>query len=255
MRLRTRTASSCDAHRSPVLEKSLARRILKARRQARKDLRLRAPLRKPERTMRFRPARWRTALIALAFLASSPEAATADPDWPAEGIRPPAFQAALAAMAKHRAEITNLHIMAIIDFGLPSSEPRLFVLERDTGKVMSYLVAHGVGSDPGHTGLATKFSNERNSRASSIGAYLTGEPYEGEHGHSLRLRGLDPTNDNAEARAIVIHGANYVIAGTSLLGRSWGCPAVEPRYVRAIVDELRGGALLFVYAASDLTRS
>lgn len=165
--------------------------------------------------------------------------------WPNKGVRPSVFQKAMAALKAHAEDITNEHVMAIIDYGLPSSQPRLFVLERDTGRVMSYLVAHGIGSDPDHTGMAKMFANSRDSHASSLGAYVTEDPYTGEHGLSLRLKGLDPTNDNAEVRAIVIHGADYVRPGVPLLGRSWGCPAVEPKVAGRLVDELRGGSLIF----------
>ncbi len=65
----------------------------------------------------------------------------------------------MAALKAHAVDVTNEHVMAIIDYGLPSNKPRLFVLERDTGRVMSYLVAHGKGSDPDHTGMATTFAN------------------------------------------------------------------------------------------------
>ncbi|MFZ1990247.1 MAG: murein L,D-transpeptidase catalytic domain family protein [Alphaproteobacteria bacterium] len=168
-----------------------------------------------------------------------------DMSWPSAGIRPAVFKAAMAAYRAHSPYVTNDHVMAIIDYGLPSSTPRLFVLERDTGRVMSYLVAHGVGSDPDHTGVARNFANTKDSRASSLGAYVTESPYTGQHGLSLRLKGLDPTNDNAEARAIVLHGAEYVQPGAPVIGRSWGCPAVEPSVATRLVEELRGGSLLF----------
>lgn len=168
--------------------------------------------------------------------------------WPSAGIRPSVFQQAMEARKAHAVEVTNDHVMAIIDYGLPSNKPRLFVLERDTGRVVSYLVAHGKGSDPEHTGVATVFANSPASHASSLGTYVTKNPYTGEHGLSLRLKGLDPTNDKAEARAIVIHGADYVRPGIELLGRSWGCPAVELQIAPRLVEELRGGSL--IYAAN-----
>ncbi len=77
---------------------------------------------------------------------------------------------------------------------------------------------------------------------------MTEEPYSGAHGLSLRLKGLDPTNDKAEARAIVIHGASYVRPDVPLLGRSWGCPAVDPHVAGRLVEELKGGSL--IYAAN-----
>jgi hypothetical protein len=91
-------------------------------------------------------------------------------------------------------------------------------------------VAHGQRSG---ADKAVKFSNTNNSFQSSIGFYITGETYNGQHGRSLRLDGVDDGfNDNARKRAIVVHGADYVSQGTinalGRLGRSQGCPAVAP---------------------------
>ena len=193
---------------------------------------------------RFQAAGIALAAVLTAALMLPNTAFAGDTSWPSAGIRPAVFKAAMAAFREHSPDVTNDHVMAIIDYGLPSSAPRLFVLERDTGRVLSYLVAHGVGSDPDHTGMATNFANTKDSRASSLGTYVTGDPYTGGHGLSLRLKGLDATNDNAEARAIVLHGAEYVHPGT-VIGRSWGCPAVEPSVAGRLVEELKGGSLLF----------
>jgi hypothetical protein len=54
-------------------------------------------------------------------------------------------------------------------------------------------------------------SNDPGSKQSSLGLFATAEIYDGQHGRSLRLYGLEPgINDNALARALVIHGADYV---------------------------------------------
>lgn len=136
--------------------------------------------------------------------------------------------------------------MAVIDYRLPSNRPRLFLIDTKSGETESYLVAHGRGSDPDFEGVATRFSNEAESKSSSLGAYITAEPYVGGHGLSLRLKGLEETNSRAEERAIVLHGASYVAPGRKVLGRSWGCPAVEMRHIKKLVERLKGGALLFV---------
>jgi hypothetical protein len=113
----------------------------------------------------------------------------------------------------------------------------------------AHLVAHGQGSDPGHTGWLEHFSNEPRSNATSAGTYLTGERYVGAHGDSLRLDGLDPTNDNAAARAIVVHSAWYVserIAAThGVLGRSQGCLAVANSSLEEIMRRLGPGRLIY----------
>jgi hypothetical protein len=111
------------------------------------------------------------------------------------------------------------------------------------------LVAHGRNTGEAR---AERFSNTEGSHMSSIGLFKTLQPYYGSNGYSLRLSGLDPGfNDNALARAIVMHGAPYVSAAIAervgRLGRSWGCPAVRPEVARTVIDTLKGGALLFAY--------
>src|SRR3546814_16655006 len=76
-----------------------------------------------------------------------------------------------------------------------------------SGRMTAHHVAHGRGSDPTHCGWLQNFSNEYESLATSRGAYVTGDFYNGKYGYSLRLSGLDPTNSNALGRAIVVHSA------------------------------------------------
>lgn len=164
----------------------------------------------------------------------------------ADGPRPEVLQAALAAQKMHAHNLVKTSILAIIDYSLPSNAPRLFIVDPRTGETEKFLVAHGRGSDPDFTGLATRFSNRAQSLMSSLGAFATGGTYSGAHGLSLKLVGLEPSNDRAEERAIVLHGADYVEPGRRVLGRSWGCPAVEQRFVKHIIDRLKGGALLYI---------
>jgi hypothetical protein len=118
----------------------------------------------------------------------------------------------------------------------------------ESGSITSFLVSHGRGSDPDHSGWLQRFSNAPGSNASSRGAYLTGEHYTGKHGRSMRLIGLDPTNNNAEKRAIVVHGAWYVhpamIREHGQLGRSEGCFAFAESEVDVILQRLGPGRLL-----------
>jgi hypothetical protein len=143
----------------------------------------------------------------------------------------------------HQKIISNKQFIGIIDFRPHSSKERFFVIDLESGKIEKYLVAHGKNSDPNFDGLATKFSNVIDSKMSSLGFYLSAETYEGEHGYSLRLDGLSDSNSNARERAIVIHSADYVYPGEKI-GRSYGCPAVEPRYHRQIINKLKEGALI-----------
>lgn len=151
---------------------------------------------------------------------------------------------ALSYFDSHSSTIKNKNVIGIIDFKQHSSKERFYIIDLDTGQVDKYLVAHGKNSDPDYDGFATIFSNAPGSETSSIGFYLTAETYEGGHGYSLALDGISSTNSNARSRSIVIHPADYVTPGDKI-GRSWGCPALEPRYSAQIIDQIKGGALIY----------
>ncbi len=144
----------------------------------------------------------------------------------------------------HSSQIKNQRLMGIIDFKQHNSKERFYIIDMESGRVETYLTAHGKNSDPDYDGYATKFSNTPDSLMSSLGFYLTAETYNGSNGYSLRLDGLSSTNSNARARAIVIHGADYVRPG-SKIGRSYGCPALEMRYHADLINRLKGGSLLY----------
>jgi hypothetical protein len=110
-------------------------------------------------------------------------------------------------------------------------------------------VAHGKGSGDNY---ATRFSNREGSRQSSLGLFEATTTYMGKHGYSLRLKGLEKGfNDHALQRSIVIHGAWYVTeafaARYGRLGRSWGCPTLDPSVAKKLIDTIKGGTLVFVY--------
>lgn len=163
-----------------------------------------------------------------------------------------AEDAADGYLAAH--EVARPHLLTIIDYSLPSTAPRLWVLDRERRNVLFHrLVAHGQGSGENY---ATRFSNREGSLQSSLGLFLTEESYVGRNGYSMRLRGLEPgINDRARERTIVLHGAPYAraefVRQHGRLGRSWGCPAVEPEIARELIDLLRDGSLLFVYGNDD----
>lgn len=141
-------------------------------------------------------------------------------------------------------------VLGVIDYSLPSTRPRFWLIDGRTGKVeRSELVTHGQGSGDLR---ATRFSNTPGSHRSSLGLFVTGETYTGRHGLSLRLHGLEPgANDAAYERAIVMHGAWYATrehaARFGRLGRSLGCPALAPDVTPEVLDALANGAALFVY--------
>jgi L,D-transpeptidase catalytic domain/Rv2525c-like, glycoside hydrolase-like domain len=144
---------------------------------------------------------------------------------------------------------------AIANFDLKSTQPRLFLFDVRDRRVQSYLCAHGMGSEgPTDDGFASVFSNRPGSNCTSLGVYLCAETYHGKHGFSMRLDGLQPTNSNARARAIVVHGANYVspefITLTGRIGRSDGCLAVENRFVTEVVSALTGGSLVLAWSSN-----
>lgn len=152
-------------------------------------------------------------------------------------------------LARNKSTVWLRDSVGIADFSLPSSEPRFFVVDMIGGKIRPFLVAHGRGSDPEHEGVLRRFSNEFESFASSRGAFLTHTWYEGMHGPSMRLYGLDPDNSNAEARAIVVHGAWYanpdMIEKWGKLGRSDGCFAFPEGDLMEIIARLGPGRLIY----------
>ena len=140
--------------------------------------------------------------------------------------------------------------LAVIDYSLPSSEPRLWVFDLPRNELMfEELVSHGRGSGDA---MATTFSNTPESYQSSLGLFRTMNTYYGRNGYSLRLEGLEAgVNDLAYQRAIVIHGADYVsesfIEQTGRLGRSHGCPAVRQEVTYPLIDSIKEEQYLFVY--------
>jgi hypothetical protein len=159
-----------------------------------------------------------------------------------------ALQAAHTAAQKGLVQRDDL--LTVIDYSLPSTQPRLFVFNLATRKLLfRELVAHGKNSGGN---VPSFFSNSTGSLASSLGLFVTADPYIGGNGYSLRLKGLEEgINDMAWNRAIVMHGASYVsetaIKILGRLGRSWGCPAVRPEIAHKIIDTVRGGTAVFAY--------
>jgi len=140
-------------------------------------------------------------------------------------------------------------IVGVADFGVHSSQARFHFANLEAGTVSSHLVAHGLGSDPGHDGWLHWFSNEVGSNATSRGAYISYEWYKGKYGTSIRLGGLDAENSNALDRAIVLHAADYAtpgfLAAHGVLGRSNGCFAMAPDDFPYALVQLSGGRLIY----------
>ncbi len=169
------------------------------------------------------------------------------------------FQKALVGYLNLKQEHKVLKSMlTIVDFTRSSREKRLWVIDLAEKKLLfNTLVAHGQGSGDD---MAQSFSNTEETHQSSLGFYVTDETYQGKHGLSLRLNGLDQGyNSNARQRAIVLHGAEYVsqefINQHGRLGRSYGCPAVPVALTPQIIDSVKGKSCLFINGADPLYTS
>lgn len=151
-------------------------------------------------------------------------------------------------LAQHK--VRKEQYLTICDFSQPSSKKRLYIIDVENNKVLfNTYVAHGRNSG---AEFATKFSNTPESLQSSLGFYITDATYIGEHGLSLRVKGLEPGfNDKAYERSIVIHGAEYVDAARAragvFMGRSFGCPAVPQKESQSIINTIRDGSCLFIF--------
>jgi hypothetical protein len=170
----------------------------------------------------------------------------------APGLRAEVLRLALdaAQSAAERGLVAHRNMLAVIDYSLPSSQPRLFVFDLAKRQLLfRELVAHGRNSGGDR---ASFFSNSSGSLATSLGLFVTADTYFGNNGYSLRLKGLEEgVNDMAWDRLIVLHGASYVsneaIHALGRLGRSWGCPAVRKEVADKIINTLRGGSAVFAY--------
>jgi len=177
-------------------------------------------------------------------------------DLGSKGMKQAVFMTAMQGFKKLVAtgKVQNDDFITIADFSQPSTEKRLYVINVHSKQVLfNTLVAHGK-----NTGslMAKNFSNNASSLQSSPGFYVTEDTYNGGNGYSLRLNGLERNiNDNALARAVVMHGAPYVSESFAnsmgYLGRSWGCPAVPPAQTKAIINTIKGGSCLFIYTTED----
>lgn len=171
---------------------------------------------------------------------------------PSEGLDPDVLRLALTAVqcGVRSGDLEAPPTLTIIDYSKPSTEPRLWVFEMATGKLLfRELVAHGRNTGEN---MARRFSDTLNSRQSSIGLFRTDATYVGSNGYSLRLDGLEPGfNARARERAIVVHGAAYVsetLARTNgRIGRSWGCPALRTAVAKQLIDTIQGGGVIFSY--------
>lgn len=167
---------------------------------------------------------------------------------------------ALASYEKHVCRLgsgTGPSMIVVVDFAKRSADPRLYVLDLESGQGIDtpVVVAHGIGSDPDDDGYADAFGNVYDSWMSSLGAARGGELYHGRNGLSLRLDGLDPSNSEMRGRDIVVHSYaperrryfsySLMSARGGKPGTSEGCFVVEPHRRDWLYDRLRDGGFIY----------
>jgi len=171
-----------------------------------------------------------------------------------------AFSKAVGFLRAHWSQFSNRRFITIIDYTKPSTSRRLFLINMESGEVQRFPVSHGKNSGWLY---ATRFSNRPESHQSPLGFFRTGRKYYGGHGPSLELNGLQKAiNDNTFCRGIVMHGAHYAgwgavaasrAYGPGRLGRSLGCPAIPVEVAENVIDRIKGGSLLYMYAKNAET--
>jgi len=162
------------------------------------------------------------------------------------GLKRAIFEKAVAYYEKNRLTVSNPRYAVVVDFSQHSSKKRFYLFDLATGKVERHNVSAGKNSDPDGDGWATRFSNISGSKMSSLGVYRTYVTYNGGNGYSMRLKGMESTNSKALSRAIVVHPANYVSNSASRAGRSWGCPALDPKVSRSVIDRIKNGSIFVI---------
>jgi hypothetical protein len=198
-------------------------------------------------------------IVALVIFSSSNVLASGITDVKAKNIaakttnlKPSLARIAIEAFYKAKKQGIRISkpIITVIDYSLPSTKNRLWVLDVSSNRVLyTSMVAHGKHSGENNT---TSFSNKVNSLQTSLGLFLTDTTYFGRDGYSLRIKGLEKGfNDNAESRYIVLHGAPYVSKAfanaAGRIGRSWGCPAVEKPLAKPIINTIKEGTLILAF--------
>lgn len=150
----------------------------------------------------------------------------------------------------------NKQFIVIFDLNETSMKPRLHIVNLGTGEVKSLFAAHGKQSScPKDPTRACKFISDRDSEASPLGFFLTGEVFFGEVGWTVEMSGLQGSalgaTRNDVPTTIVMHGAAYASPEfrrtRGFMGRSYGCPALSYDDIRMWKDRLSKGALFYFF--------
>jgi L,D-transpeptidase catalytic domain len=144
----------------------------------------------------------------------------------------------------------NTQFACLIDMSVPSSANRFFVYNFKNDSVeLSGLVTHGSGKINTDT---IQYSNEMGSLCTSLGKYKIGVSYTGKFGYAYKLHGLDGSNSNAFARAVVLHSHDCVPPNETGrdICKSWGCPTVAPVFLeklKLLINASKQPVLLKIY--------
>jgi hypothetical protein len=156
-----------------------------------------------------------------------------------------------AAMIKFKPARTERAI--VCDYSQSSDRKRLYIFNFVDGTVATYLVSHGRGSDRADTWTPQGFNGPEGSNTSIVGAMVGAERYQGDHGLSLRLDGIEPGSVLARPREIVVHTAPYMeadfITANKRPGRSLGCFVVQATVLEEVIATLENGGLLLSVSA------
>lgn len=197
-----------------------------------------------------------TVVGSAIFFTIFSQTAHANTKTPAPGLSAKALKYAINGYRwaiKHH-EVGNPDILTVVNFNEPSYKKRLFVIDLKNDHILMKMhVAQGKNTGSVY---AKRFSNQPGSLESSPGIFATKNIYDGEHGESLRINGLESgINSNAYSRAVVIHPAWYMtpsfIKQNGYAGRSWGCFALNPARADQFISTVKGGSVIFAYAASE----
>ncbi|MGE0528789.1 MAG: murein L,D-transpeptidase catalytic domain family protein [Bdellovibrionales bacterium] len=159
------------------------------------------------------------------------------------------LEEAVVYFDRNKSGFDNQDYISVVDFAPRSNHARLFVIDMNSGRVHEFHTTHGQGSDVDNDGYAESFGNVPGSYKSSLGFYRVAEVYYGKYGRSIRLDGLSATNSKVRARAIVVHGSDYVHESNVVQGRSNGCFALAWSVKDDIVDLIHGGSLLYAHVS------
>ncbi len=171
-----------------------------------------------------------------------------------QGLSPKALKLGLEAYSfAEKKNKVKKPLLAIADYTQPSDEKRLYIMDLRKKEVVNKVrVAHGMNSGNRY---ATQFSNSPESHETSLGVYTTDITYSGKHGVSLRINGLEKSNSNAYSRSVVMHSAPYMtdafVLAHNKAGRSWGCFAMSPAVAPKVINQLKGGSVIFAYAKAE----